>query len=518
MAASLSLRTRRPPPAAPGADRPSAEDRAPSTEGRTAFWRVAGPGLLVGLVSAAYGLSEHALWLDEAYSLGAIHQLGRTLGATSGTMSLYYLLASVWTLPSESVGWMRALSVVLAVAAIGVAVRVAQRVVGDGPARLAGGLTALSFLWFTYAREARSYALVMLLVAVGWLAVDHGLSSDDGPAAARRWWWVHTLVCAVAPFAHGLVALQVLPQLVVAATARPDGATRRALVRSAVATAASTLLLLVVGASDVGDWVTPLSIAQVRNLAATLTSADPSLSLVLLAVLLWGAVAAGRSAVPLAGRDRARALVPVMWAVVPVVGLIAVSAARPSMVPRYVVGSVPGVALVLAVGIFDLAHRHRRAGQVLGAVCVAILLMGTLDAHRQPEDGWTMARDAVAETARPGDALLFGTDEARPAFEAAWRDVDEAPTLRVVGGRALGEVRRFEDDGLPAPAVRDAAAEEHRVIVVANGALLDDQESIAALVHPPDGRAPFHITERWEHPDGIVVAVVERDGGRRPPG
>lgn len=472
------------------------------------------PGLVVGVAGALVGLDRAPLWRDEAYSLGAVHQLGPTLRSTSGTMALYYAVLRAWTTVSESVWWMRALSVALATVALALVVVLATRLVGPRAARWAGVLLALSPLWVRYAQEARSYALVMAMVAGSWLALDQALARTEAGGRATPWWALHTLLGALLPLAHGLAVLQLLAQPAALLVGRADRRAWRGLLPGTGAAVAVTAGLAAVGASEVGDWVVPLSTDQVRTLATALTADAPVLAVLLLAVAgVGGAVAAGRVRDAAPGLDRVRAAMPLAWAVLPPLALVAVSVVRPSLVPRYVAASAPGVALLLALACPRIEARLRLGLPLATAVVVAALLAGQVAFHTTPPAvDWRAAARTVATRSEPGDELLLAESAIRPVFEAAWRDVPEAPALPVANGaRPLGRVLRV-DPRLSDEASWAAAADAPRLWLVGEVGTAALAGALAALA--TDGR--HHRVATWDVEAGVAVHLLALDPGTRP--
>jgi len=474
------------------------------------WWCVAAPGLLVGAVSALIGLDRRPLWLDEAFSLGAVHQLRPALRSTGGTMALYYLLLRGWLVVGESVWWMRALSVALALIALAVTVLVARRVVGDGGAAVVGVVVGLSPMWVAYAQEARSYALVMALVSTSWLAVVRGIDDAAPVAARRRWWRVHLVCALVLPAAHGLAVLQLVAQVPVVAAARPDRATAVRAGRSLLAVAASTVALLAVGADEVGAWAPPASVAAARQVAGRFTSTRPALAVALGLVVVIGIVASARRASILpAGPERARTLVPAAWGVLPLILLMLLSTVRPSMIARYAVGAAPGLALLLVVAI-DAVARDRRAVRVaLVGALVPALVVGRIDRHEARVADWRMAAAVVAEHAEPGDTLLLARDTTtRPPFEAAWREVDAEPVALVAPDRPLGAVLRIEPREIPNDERWRAARGADRLWIVGS---VRDRE-LDRLPHVTEGWGPPPATHpgggRWIDDAGDVTVVL----------
>lgn len=471
----------------------------------------AGPALAIGAVGALVGLDRAPFWRDEAYTLGAIHQLPETIRDTGGTMALYYSLLRVWGTVSESVWWLRSLSVALALAALGLFVALAARVVGPATARLAGVLLALSTLWVAYAQEARSYALVMLLVTGSWLALDRALAADE---TANRWWALHTLIGILLPLTHGLALLQVLAQPVALLVGRAGRPTWGRAVPGVAAPVVGSLGLAAVGATDVGSWVAPLDRSQVVANVRAFTSQHPVSATALLVVLAIGiaaSVARSRSAAP--GADRVRAVLPVAWAVVPPLALVLLSTVRPSLVPRYVVGSAPAVALLLALGCREIDRRLARTLPFGAALVVALLAVGQVSFHiADPAVDWRSAARTVAVEARPDDPVLLAESATRPVFEAAWREVPDPVPLPVVNGdRPLGRVLRV-DPRLADDEAWAAARDLPRVWLVGQtgGGALDGAR--ATLIEQGEHR----VAGTWNVDEGVTVHLLVRsDQGSR---
>lgn len=484
-------------------------DRAEEPRPVVGALAVAWPGLLVGGVAAVVGLGRDSLWRDEAYSLGAVNQLGPTLRGTGGTMGLYYALLTAWTQVSQSVWWTRALSVLLAVAAIALLAPLAQRLLGTTTARRACVFLALSTIWVNYAQEARSYALVLLLTVASWSALDRALSDDEG--GRRRWWWAHTAIAALLPLAHGLAILQLLAQAVALLVGRADARTWKGYVRSVAVAVVVTLALLQAGASEVGTWIQPIDRAQVSANIAAFTSDVPVLMVLLLVTMGLGAARAVRAAQRATeGPARTRALIPVVWAVVPPLLLLVLSVVRPSLVPRYVIGSAPGFALLLASGTgwVDRRLAARVSLPVVTTLVLVSLVLGQVRLHGSAGDDWRAAARTVATRAEPGDAILLAEGAVRPAFEAAWRDVDAPPDLPLVNGtRPIGEVLRVEPL-LPDEVAWSRARTRGRVWLVNEGRSSQLEEAERVLTAPDTGAPTHRVAGSWNEDTGVTATLL----------
>lgn len=443
-------------------------------------WRLALPAVVAGVALAVVGLDRRSLWLDEAFSLGATNQLAETISGTSGTMVGYYLLLTPWTAVSESVGWLRLLSVLCAAAALLPLAALARRIGASPLAVRATVAAALAAQTTRYAQEARSYALVVLVVTTSWWLFVRAVEEDD-PDRRRRLTQVLAGLGGFVVLAHGLAVLNVVA-LAVAAVACPrrDRAVRVAAPALVVALAVVGLLLSS-GANDVGTWVPALSADQVATAAGAYTSPLWWAALPLGALVLLGAVTALRSS----GRDPMsvwRDRLAVIWVAVPVAGLLALSVVRPSFDHRYLIGIIPGVALLLARGTLAVDGRLPRRAAPVGVaalVAVALLVPGQVEVHTDGYDDWHAAAALVADGAEPGDGVIFAQAFHRTPFEAAWRDVPHPGVTPDLPGfdRPLGTVRRHDE---PRTEV-DLAGHDRLWLVVAAEPGLDADLADAAL-------------------------------------
>jgi uncharacterized membrane protein len=154
----------------------------PRTVRRTVWATVA---LVLAAGIALRFVQRSDLWLDEALSVNIARlPMGDIPDAlrADGHPPLYYALLHVWMLVAgDGDGAVRALSGLLSLAALPLAWLAGRRLAGD-----AGGVGLLVLLASSpyairYATEARMYSLAILLVLVGWLAVDAALRAP-GPA------------------------------------------------------------------------------------------------------------------------------------------------------------------------------------------------------------------------------------------------------------------------------------------------------------------------------------------------
>src|SRR5690606_13750056 len=99
-----------------------------------------------------------------------------------------------------------------------------------------------------YGHEARSFAFVVLLVSLGWLATDR-LVEDP---SRRGWMACHLVVGILAPLTHGMAAFALGWQAVAVLASRAGRRTWFATVPGWAATVIGTGLLYQAGGSELG--------------------------------------------------------------------------------------------------------------------------------------------------------------------------------------------------------------------------------------------------------------------------
>jgi hypothetical protein len=132
-------------------------------------------------------------------------------------------------------------------------------------------------------------------------------------------------------------------------------------------------------------------------------------------------------------------LLPVVWFVVPFVGLVAVSVVKPMMEGRYLTPAIPGLVLLVCI----VVDRWRDRGAV---IMVGVLLLSLpavrLTLTKEPIEDYRSATRYITESAAAGDAVLM-LRSVDPVIQYYWRRASESPDLRPLNGPAdMGDVRR----------------------------------------------------------------------------
>ena len=383
--------------------------------------------LSVGLLLRLRDLGNRSLWVDELFSVGLAAQSPATiltvLYGEEANMALYYAFMYVWSFivgPAASETWMRLPSVLFGVAGLWALYRLGTRLHGPGTGLLAAGFAAVNAYHIEMSEEARAYTLWALLATLSWDALVDALDTGE-----RRAWLRYVAWTTVAFYAHFFTLFVIAAQVVVVAM-RSRVSEWRVLVVCGVCVAALCVpflpfflvnsdgsQILHVRRSDLGD---------LTDLLRLFAGASNPL------IVAYSALAAVGVLVGLYQASRApsrtafgRALVPLLWLLVPVLTLFLLSYVKPMFKERYLFGAMPAFPLLAAIGVMALRPvlvRPLAALLIVGLACVPIA--NGLEI-RQSEN-WRGAVAYLEEQSRPGDGWIFISKRGQLGYEyyAGW--------------------------------------------------------------------------------------------------
>lgn len=374
-------------------------------------WSGAAAATALAVGFGLYHLGTRSLWGDEAFSVTLARQpageFWRVVSTSQANMSLYYVLLKGWVVLGDREAVVRALSLLAAALAVPVLYTAAARLFGRRIATFAALLLAVNGFFLRYAQEARSYSLVLLLTALATLLL---VTLEEGPAR-RDLEIAYVVVAALALYAH-FFAIFVLGGHLLALWIA-GRRLRAQLVRLAAVGLLALPLALFALFRDAGQVshlrrptpsyveLTLREIAGGRRLLLLVYAAA-----VVVAVVSW-----------LRRRDRRRdwpMAVAVTWAATPVVGALLVSIGKPLFAPRFLVVALPGIVLLVAVGLARLP-----APVTLGAVAFVLALSAfhVLRTQGTPQEDFRAATAFVLANDRPGDVVAFYRTSRRIPFE-----------------------------------------------------------------------------------------------------
>ena len=394
------------------------------------------PGIVVaGVVAITVGLvlrfwTRSDLWLDEALTVNVaklpLRDIPNALRHDGGP-PLYYLLLHVWMrVFGDSDGVIRAFGGVTSVASLPLMWLAARRAAGRGAEWVGVVLLISSPFAIRFATEARMYALVILLVLVGYLqltkalarerptAVDLvGLTLTSGLLMLTHYWSLYLLLAVGA----GFVATSAL--------GRPERRASYRLVLLGIAGGgilfAPWLPVFVYQLKHTGTpWAQPATFAAMVNavseFAGGKSSAGRSLGLIFFALAgigLFGA-AVDRWHVELDLRTRPRGRGPAFagaatLAIAISIGLVTGSA----FAARYTAVVFPVFILLVTIGTTALADERIRATVVAVAMACGLIAASQNVTVNRTQAG-QVARAIKAEVA-PGDVVAYCPDQLGPA-------------------------------------------------------------------------------------------------------
>jgi mannosyltransferase len=332
-------------------------------------------------------LGSRSIWGDEAVSISyAARSLHGLVDSVTGdpNMSLYYAALWVWTrVFGDGVVAVRTLSILFAAATVPVVYALGIRLFNRTAGLFAALALAMNAFFLVYAQEARGYSLVTLLSALSMLFF---LEALDRPS--RLPLVGYALASALAFYAHFFAVFVTLVQLVFLAVTRR----RTALSARWIATYAAIVALVApIAYHSLAFGVNPISWIRHPGIhALTQAARDIGGDGAVPALTALVALAVG---LPLAAKlvpQRPALALTGAWLLAPALLSFAVSQKHPIFLPRYLVVSLPALALLLGAAV--TAARPALLGIALaGGLLVAASTSLYQWYRRPPVENWQQA-------------------------------------------------------------------------------------------------------------------------------
>lgn len=343
-------------------------------------------------------LGVQSLWFDEAATWS---QVNRTfLDMLSDTVSdnyppLYNTVTWLFVQVLGEAEWVLRLPAALfGIALVPMAYVLGTRVAGRSAGQLAALLIALSAFHIWYSLEARMYSLMALnACAFAWAALR------DRELQTRGSGWTVIGIGLALLLSHPYGSLNWIAVSAAALLFTPD---RARFLRIAAVSWALFLpfgLALLVHAYEItneGFWITEPTPEYVLVQFNDLTSA-------LLPGLL---ICAAAAFVPRKGvaPDPALALLLSLALVPALLGYVASLLTRPVLIDRYLIGSLPAIAVLAAAGVVRwLPGRWPLAAAILATIAATF---GLAYAAPPPRPDWRAAAAHIVARAQPGDCTI----------------------------------------------------------------------------------------------------------------
>lgn len=360
----------------------------------------------IATIAAVLGLitlGRRSLWMDEAIDVGYTRLgWGDYLGTAfhrEGSQALYLIVLKPWLAITPTQEWVvRFPSVVFAASAVGLLVALGIRLFGSRLVGIGAGLLlATNVESVSWSQQARQYALAMLCSVLVTYCFVWAVESDRLAP-----WLVYGSIAGISVYAHFFVGLVVVSQMLALLVLWR----RHAAVGWALAMGLALLIALPAADfmlyHDTGQvsWIQALSFQDVRAAVHQASGGSwwplPVIGIVGFALLLGGAL--------LRRSDAWHYVLVASWLVVPLAIAAGISYFKPIIVDRYLIVSLPALALAAAYALSRLGPRLASVALVLLTV---VSLMHVRDWYRAPYgEDWRSGVLYVEQTKRPGDQLL----------------------------------------------------------------------------------------------------------------
>lgn len=429
------------PPSFATGHRPAAGDDGWSARD----WIWLGLLLLLALAARCIRLGHQPLWLDEVFTYQRIHLDTAALIADSFAnrhMPNYFLLLRSLVPAQADFAALRLPSALFGALSVGVVYSIGRRVAGRFAACAAALLMALAPTQVQYGQEARSYALLLLLIAIAlWGLV--GLAQQPA-RSALGWRRPHSLWPEWTAWLAGTIGAldllgDALPWLLVSnmvlfciwrrlRTTHPPalacGFRRNWLRGQLLVLACSLPFYLAIWAGSYGrmldafDWVPVLSWHGLWVVAGSTYLMRPA-AVVQFDLMPTGvamlspcvAVLCGLGLFRLRGRLEGRALA-LGFAVLPLL-VLTVSMVKPMLVPRYLLWSAVPFFVLAGAGAAMLPRQWRPTVAVALPLLCLLNLWPVYRVETKPR--WDYTAAMLATAAHPGDTI-YATDPNAPAM------------------------------------------------------------------------------------------------------
>jgi hypothetical protein len=426
-------------PSGEGPREPPAREEAPERGALAGLIR-SPAGALALIVAVAFALrwiaAQQSLFGDElfTYAITAQHSLTGFFGQIANTENnppIFYLMSWLTSSFGDPTTLIRLPSVIFGSAAALATYGLGRRTAGRGAGLLAAALIAVLPFAVFYGSEARAYATLMFLAPVSTLTMLRAL--EDGH---RRWWAAYGVIAAVAVYTHYMAGLVLALQAAWALYVRRDR--WRAIVLANVVVGLAFLPWFVMldevnntSALPVIRILEPLTADNVAGNTLRVLFGHPDAGagqvpgLLSLAILEAAAVVALAALVVAAlGRWRRREAAParrthppqvrrelwlfaVLAAGVPLLVLGFSLVADQIYLPRNLIGVLPYVSVLIAVGIAALP---RRAAVAVAALTLLAATIGTVRMLVDyPRPDMKAAAEAIERRAPPGTSVVEPT-------------------------------------------------------------------------------------------------------------
>jgi mannosyltransferase len=369
-----------------------------------------------------HSLAAKSFWFDEGVSVAIArldwYNFARILWRREANMSLYYFLLHYWLHFGGSEFFVRALSVLFAIATVPAIYLLGRRLFDSRAGLTAAALLAVNAYHVQYSQDARSYSLMVLLCLLSSLYFLKSLTKPSGRNRA-----IYVVSSALAVYAQFFSLLLLLTQWLSLKMLDREEIPRQ--IRNdwrwiAILISPVIAFVITTGAGPL-RWVQRPGLKDLWGFVMHLSGNGGRLLLLACLAAFWAAL------VPALRSDQElrvawafwRYRFLVLWLVFPIVLTLGLSLVKPLFVPRYFVFCLPALLVLVACGAARLRSPWLNVPALLFLFALSFqgtagYYKGDLDIQR---DDWRSASQYLLSQTQSGDALLFHVPMGRMPYE-----------------------------------------------------------------------------------------------------
>lgn len=356
--------------------------------------------------------------------------LWEAVSSSEANGGIYYGLLHLWLNFGESEVAIRTLSVISGVATVPVLYALGARLFGAAPAFIGSVMLAVNAFFVSNIQDARGYALATLLVTISSYLFVRLLWEPTRVRAIA-----YVIVSALAVYAHFFAVLVLGAHVLSLAFLKRSEIPFRSLLPAygAIGVLISPLMVFSL-ANDVGqiDWIREPSWTQLTDGLKDLTGQGGAPLLIGygaafvigLGAAIWTKRRGGASF------DSWRYAFLLLWALVPVTVSFGFSYVKPIFESRYLMATMPAIALLGAAGLWVV--RFRLIPIAVFAVAMVLSVQAVGDWYDTGGVQWQAGVRKIVQNTQAGDGMVFyAPTMLRPYLYYAHRRgvIDDLPEL-----------------------------------------------------------------------------------------
>lgn len=377
-----------------------AMESAPTPK-RVCLWLAAAEVVMAAALILPH-LGAKSLWLDEFFTIEFAldpHRYWTLLSGLETNMWLYFALMQGWALLGQGELWLRGFSALCALACVPAVVFVGAQLFSRRAGLLAGLVLPLNPFFLHYARETRSYALMMFLSLCATAMLVRLLQAPSGRRGAA-----YGAIVLAGVFTHFFSALHALAHAVsLLGLPLRRWPWRPLLIASGVVVAGAAAMFIFLGPRDpdMTSWIVRPSWSQLASACRELAGGGGWTG------VLYAAAALAACGFAWVDQDRRWP-----WSIVAATAIVPVAVAylysvlhQPLFQPRYLAPVVPALALC-AGAVVDRIRPKAVAGALVLLFACASVAPARAELRAPGWENWRGLTEYVRAASLPSDVLV----------------------------------------------------------------------------------------------------------------